>query len=198
MSHLLLGITLGFTAGISPGPMLALVITRSVEKGFASGSRVAVAPLLSDLPIVLSAVLLATTLPARMLEVLGMAGGFFLIFLGFQQILRSRRASLGQPAGGRAAEDVTQAVLVNLLNPHPWLFWFSVGGPVVVRAWAVSPLDGTSFLVSFYVLLVGSKIVLAWLIAKGRNRLTPGRYQRVLQACGLMLVIVGILLVWRP
>ncbi len=195
---MLLGITLGFAAGISPGPMLALVITRSVERGFASGLRVAIAPLFSDLPIVLASVLLATTLPERMLQLLGIAGGLFLVFLGIEQIVRSRRAGLAQPGSQRAAEDLTQAVLVNLLNPHPWLFWFTVGGPIVVGAWALSPWNGTSFLASFYLLLVGSKILLAWMIAKGRNRLSLQRYRLVLQGCGLMLVIVGILLVWRP
>ncbi len=198
LANVLLGITLGFAAGISPGPMLALVITRSLEKGFGSGLRVAIAPLFSDLPIVLGSVLLATTLPAWTLHALAIAGGVFLVFLGIEQIIRARRASLAQPGGQRAAEDLTQAVLVNLLNPHPWLFWFTVGGPIVVGAWALSPWNGTSFLASFYLLLVGSKILLAWLIAKGRNWLSSRRYQMVLQACGVMLVIVGILLVWRP
>jgi len=196
LSDLLLGVSLGFAAGVSPGPMLALVIARSMEKGFASGLRGALAPLFSDLPIVLSAVLLATALPQRLLQVLGIGGGIFLMFLGVQEIVRARRATLGRP-GEKRTEDLTQAILVNLLNPHPWLFWFSVGGPLVVRAWALSPIDGGSFLVSFYALLVGSKIALAWLIARGRNRLRGEWYPRVVQICGVMLVVVGVLLVWR-
>ncbi len=146
MSNLLLGLSLGFAAGVSPGPMLALVIARSMEKGFASGLRVAIAPLFSDLPIVLSAVLLATALPPRLLQALGIGGGLFLIFLGVQEIVRARRVTLGHP-GEKRTEDLTHAILVNLLNPHPWVFWFSVGGPLVVRAWALSPIDGSSFLV---------------------------------------------------
>lgn len=196
MSNLLLGLSLGFAAGVSPGPMLALVIARSMEKGFASGLRVAIAPLFSDLPIVLSAVLLATALPPRLLQALGIGGGLFLIFLGVQEIVRARRATLSHP-GEKRTEDLTQAILVNLLNPHPWVFWFSVGGPLVVRAWALSPIDGSSFLVSFYALLVGSKIMLAWLVARSRNRLRSEWYRWIVQTCGVMLIVVGILLVWQ-
>lgn len=197
MSNLLLGISLGFAAGVSPGPMLALVITRSVERGFASGLRVALAPLFSDLPIVLSAVLIATALPHDLLRLLAVGGGVFLILLGLQELVRAPRATLKQ-SEEKGARDLTQAILVNLLNPHPWLFWFSVGGPLVARAWVRSPVDATTFLIAFYTLLVGSKIVIAWLIAKGRDRLRPEWYRRVLRVCGLMLVLVGILLVWRP
>ena len=196
LSSLLLGLSLGFAAGVSPGPMLALVIARSMEKGFASGLRVAIAPLFSDLPIILAAVLLATALPVRMLQALGIGGGLFLIFLGVQEIVRARRVTPGHP-GERPTEDLTHAILVNLLNPHPWIFWFSVGGPLVVRAWALSPIDGGSFLVAFYALLVGSKITLAWLIARSRNRLRPQWYRRVVQTCGVMLIVVGVMLVWR-
>ena len=59
MTELLAGLAIGFGAGIAPGPLSALVVTTSLERGFGPGARVAIAPLLTDTPIVLFAVLLS-------------------------------------------------------------------------------------------------------------------------------------------
>ena len=68
VANLLLGITLGFGAGVSPGPMLVLVITSSLEKGFRAGLRVALAPLASDAPIILISLLVLPALSADWLR----------------------------------------------------------------------------------------------------------------------------------
>jgi threonine/homoserine/homoserine lactone efflux protein len=52
MELTLLGIGLGLAAGASPGPLSALLVAVSVDRGFPAGARVAMAPLLSDAPIV--------------------------------------------------------------------------------------------------------------------------------------------------
>ena len=59
----LLGLSLGLGAGLAPGPLLALVIRSSLQDGIAAGVRVAFSPLLTDVPIIVVAVLLAASLP---------------------------------------------------------------------------------------------------------------------------------------
>ena len=63
MPYALLGFSLGLSAGLAPGPLLALVIQRSLHGGLTSGLRVALAPLITDLPIVILALLLVGRLP---------------------------------------------------------------------------------------------------------------------------------------
>ena len=41
MRYVLLGLTLGLGSGISPGPLLALVISTTLARGFKAGARVA-------------------------------------------------------------------------------------------------------------------------------------------------------------
>ncbi len=84
MTALLAGLGLGFSAGISPGPLLTLVITRSLSGGFWAGLRTAVAPLISDAPIVLITLLLFTSLPPLLEALLTIGGGFFLLYLGVE------------------------------------------------------------------------------------------------------------------
>lgn len=46
------GAILGLSAGIAPGPLLALVISETLRHGMKAGVKVALAPIISDLPIV--------------------------------------------------------------------------------------------------------------------------------------------------
>ena len=72
-----------------------------------------------------------------------------------------------------------------------------MGGPVLLDAWSRSPLEAVGFLVSFLTLLVGAKLAIARATAEGRRFLAGSGYRRVLTACGLLLVALGSLLVWR-
>jgi threonine/homoserine/homoserine lactone efflux protein len=63
-----------------------------------------------------------------------------------------------------------QAVLVNALSPHPWLFWATVGGPLLVEAGDESAALAVAFLAGFYAMLVGAKVGMAGLVEIGRRR----------------------------
>lgn len=199
MTSLLLGMSLGLASGISPGPLLTLVITRTLTRGFGAGLRVAVAPLLTDVPIILIAVLLLGALPAALEIVLTAGGGIFLIYLGLETVRSARHACLEQVAAGARppSADLWHGVLVNTLSPHPWLFWITVGGPILIGAWRTSEWYAFAFLLGFYSLLVGGKIVLAFAVAGGRRYLTDIWYRRLLVFSGLLLCLFGVLLFWR-
>jgi threonine/homoserine/homoserine lactone efflux protein len=188
-----IGIVLGLAAGLTPGPLLALVLAASIERGFAAGARVAAAPLLSDAPVVVLCVLVLDELPDAVVSALAIGGGVFVVGLGVQAL---RDAGRPAPAAAAAHREVGRAVLINLANPHPWLFWISVGGPLLLRAADDSVAAAVAFLAGFYGLLVGTKVVLAAGVAAGRKRLLAGRgYALALRVAALLLVGAGVVLV---
>jgi threonine/homoserine/homoserine lactone efflux protein len=190
---------MGLTSGISPGPLLALVITASLRSGLAGGLRVALAPLITDVPIVTLAVLLAGSLPPEALRWVGTVGGLVVIWLGIETLRSTRNAVL--PAKGQLGADprreLWRGVMVNALNPHPYLFWLTVGGPALVTSWRISPMHGLAFLLPFYALLTGSKIAVAWLVSRRAGALSRDWYRRVLAGCGLLLLGMGVWLIWQ-
>jgi len=196
LSMLVLGLSLGLGAGVSPGPMLVLVIRSSLERGFRAGLRVALAPLASDAPIVLICLLVVSRLPASFLATLAVLGGLFLVYLGAETALKARHAKTPGQEPAPDSGDFFRAVTANLLNPHPWLFWATVGAPLIVEAWLRNPAEAAAFAVGFYGFLVGSKIGIAWLIAQSRGRLTGGWYRVILMLCGVLLAVVGIILLY--
>jgi threonine/homoserine/homoserine lactone efflux protein len=194
-----LGLGLGLSAGISPGPLLTLVVTASLRSGLAGGLRVALAPLITDLPIIALSVLLVGNLPPAALRWVGVAGGLVVIWIGGETIRSARKAILPGDVGTLAdpQRELWRGVLVNVLNPHPYLFWATVGGPALVSGWRISPWHALAFLVAFYLLLVGSKVLVAWLVGRQGGRLSLSWYRRVLVGCGLLIVAMGGWLLWQ-
>jgi len=190
---------MGLTSGLSPGPLLTLVVTASLRSGLAGGLRVALAPLITDLPIIAISVLVIGNLPLQVLRWVGTAGGLVVVWLGIETLRSSRQATLpkGADTPGDPNRELWRGVLVNFLNPHPYLFWATVGGPALVRSWRISPWYTLAFVLSFYVMLIGSKVVIAWLISSQAGLLSLVWYRRVLAALGLVLLLMGGLLIWQ-
>lgn len=187
-NYLFSGVTMGLSAGLSPGPLLALVISETLRHGVRSGVKVALAPLLTDLPIVaVSLALLARLADAEpLLGAVSLLGAGFLAWLGYES-LRFRGLE-GAAEGGRAPQSIRKGVLANLLNPSPYLFWLSVGGPLVVGAFETGLPTVSAFVGAFYLCLVGSKIALAFVAARSGKFLRGGAYVLSVRLLGVLLL----------
>jgi threonine/homoserine/homoserine lactone efflux protein len=199
MNYLLAGLSLGFAAGISPGPLLTLVITRTLERGLGAGLRVAVAPLLTDLPIIVVALTFFAVLPPLLESALAIVGAIFVLYLAWETLRSARHAQLtaATPEPAAASADLWRGMLVNFLSPHPWLFWIGVAAPLLTGAWQTSAWAAIGFLAGFYALLVGSKVLVALGVAGGRRFLDDAWYRRLLVASGLLLAFFGFTLLWQ-
>jgi threonine/homoserine/homoserine lactone efflux protein len=198
-AYLGLGLSMGLSAGISPGPLQALVITASLRSGMAGGLRVALAPLLTDSLIILLAVWLIGQLPPQAFRWVGTVGGLVVIGFGIETFRSARKAA---PAGDVAAQaeprkELWRGAVVNALNPHPYLFWATVGGPALVSGWRISPWHALAFVVSFYVLLVGSMVFIAWIVSSQTGTLPLAWYRRLLVGSGFLVLAMGGWLIWR-
>jgi threonine/homoserine/homoserine lactone efflux protein len=194
---LLVGLSLGAAAGISPGPLLVLVVTSSLRGGWPAGVLAAAAPLVSDAVIVTGTLLVLDRLPDATLAYIACAGALFVAWSGVATMRESRTATLGeglvdQRAAARRA--LREAALVNLLNPHPWLFWATVLGPLLLTTWRDGAAGAVAMVVGFYVTLVGAKAVVAVLVARGRHRIGDRGYRRALLGAGLLLLLAAVLL----
>lgn len=194
MDSLALGLALGLGAGLSPGPLLALVLTSSLRHGTRSGMAAAVAPLVSDLPIVLLSVTAVSALPQRLLAAAATAGGLFVIWLGVSAI-RDARTAKPEQAPAAPTGTIWRAAAVNALSPHPWVFWLTVGGPVLVTSARAGTASAVAFLVGFYLLLIGAKVALAVVVGRTRHRIPTTWMRPLLTGAGGLLAVAGVALV---
>lgn len=189
MGFLVSGTLLGLSAGISPGPLLALVITETLKYDVRAGIKIAVSPLITDVPIVALTVFVLSRLSNHMVWVgmISLVGGLFIAYLGYESVV-FKGADL--PSMDTVpARSLQKGVIANFLNPSPYLFWISIGAPLIVNAWREGPVAAFSFIFIFYVLLVGSKVAIALAVGKSRNFLKSIHYICVIRCIGLTLFI---------
>lgn len=183
------GLLLGLSAGVAPGPLTALILSETLRHGRAAGLRLALVPLASDLPVILLSVLVLRSLvhAEPVLGAVSIAGGLFVGWLAFQGWL----AGVPEPtAPAGPAASFVRGVLTNLLNPHPYLFWMTVGAPLMQAAGGL----GLTFAVPFYVGLVGAKAVMALGAGQLRGRLAGRGYRLVNRALALALAVLAAIL----
>ena len=182
-----IGFLLGAPAGITPGPILVLVISETLRHGIHAGAKVAFIPLLTDIPVVLVSGFLFTKLSYVdfLLGVISLSGAVFLTYLGSRSIkIASGKIQDYTPKPLRLRELMS----ANLVNPNPYLFWVTVGAPMMVRTFQQSFSLGTTFLLSFYLGLVGVKLLLAIVVVKSKNFLQRIWYRRIMQFLGFALI----------
>ena len=181
-----IGTVLGLSAGFAPGPLLTLVISETLQHDVKSGIKVAFAPVITDLPIVILTLFILSRLSNfhNILGIISLSGGAFVLFLGWQSM-----RTTGVEVNLREARprSLAKGVLANSLSPHPYLFWFSVGAPTMTRALSQNTNMALAFVVSFYVFLVGSKIVMAILIGRSKFLLSGNAYAFIMRFLGLAL-----------
>jgi threonine/homoserine/homoserine lactone efflux protein len=193
INFLTMGSILGLSAGFAPGPLLTLVISETLQHDIKAGVKVALAPMITDLPIIMLTLFILVKLSGfhKVLGIISCMGGFFVLYLGWQSIV-TKGVELNLQ--GTRPRSLAKGIIVNTLNPHPYLFWFGVGGPTVTKAMNLGMLAPLAFIGSFYVLLVGSKILIALLVGKSRSFLTGKGYIYTMRLLGVALCALAIIL----
>jgi threonine/homoserine/homoserine lactone efflux protein len=193
MRFLAIGATLGLSAGLAPGPLLTLVISETLQHGVKSGVKVALAPVVTDLPIILLTVFTLAELSNfhEVLGVLSLVGGLFLMFMGCDT-MHPKRVELNPLA--TKPRSLAKGILANALNPHPYLFWICVGAPTMAEALTMNRMAPLAFICGFYTLLVGSKALLAIGVGKSASFLDGKIFLYTMRLLGLALCALALAL----
>ncbi len=170
LTFVLTAITIGFSAGVTPGPLQAVFLSYAIKGGWKKALPAAFAPLLTDGPVILLVLLILNNLPDTFLRFLQIGGAIFIFFLAwesFKAFRQFREIETGQETNG--FQTLLKAALMNLLGPGPWLFWSLINGPNLLQLWAVSPWWGVVYLVCFYGVFILTNIGLILLFASMRR-----------------------------
>ncbi|MBF0164408.1 MAG: LysE family transporter [Magnetococcales bacterium] len=192
--YFLAALAFGLSAGLQPGPLSVIILHQTLTRGLPAGLRACLAPLVTDGPIIL-----VTTLALPHLEslagfttFLNLAGGLYLLV-----IARSMFFSSVHPVHGAAAPltgSLGTAIRINLLNPNPYLFWFTVGGGTILRG---SHAQAVVFIATAITTLIATKMGVALLASRCQPLLSDRIHQRVMRSLAASLALFGLLAMAR-
>lgn len=194
LKFLSMGGILGLTSGITPGPLLTLVISETLKHNRAEGVKVAISPLITDLPIIIVSFFLFSKFQGMniVLGIIALLGGTFMAYMGYEtwqtKGLRTEVLTV-------APNSLRKGIMANFLNPGPYLFWVTVGTPLLLQALQINLAAVAFFLSTFYILLIGSKITIVLLIAQSKSLLSNRLYFGVMRFLAIVLCIFALIFI---
>jgi len=191
--YLLQGLTLGFTASVSPGPFLAFMLSQTLANGWRRTLWLSLAPFITDGPIIALCLLVLTQTPLWFVRVLQIVGGLLLIYLAKGAWEVYRKSTQPAPAEVTPSQPATKAgfakaIAMNAISPGPYLFWGTVGGPLLIEGWHKSVGHASAFVVGFYLTLIGGIVGYVLLFALA-SRIDP-RLTRALNAISAVALLL--------
>ena len=181
----------GLSGGLSPGPLLTLVVSETLARGRNAGLAVSMSPLITDGPAIAAAVFLLGRVENSdaALGIISIAGGALLTTYGIAGLRGAELKVEEAEVERKVWASLGKGVSVNFLNPNPYLFWLTIGTPILLRAHESSWFLAIGFLVVFYLALVGSKCVLTILVARSRAVLRGRTYVLVNRILAVALLV---------
>lgn len=157
----------GLIFGIMPGATMLLLIQTVMNKNLKSALLVAVSPIIADIPIVTTLIIginigvdLHIENSEKFLQLLSV---FTMLYFAF-------KALHNKPVKEHIIKtsSLIDGIVINLSNPAPYIFWFSIG-LLTIGGKSITCQIGQ--ILSFYLGLIGVKIIIAYVVSFGKNRL---------------------------
>ncbi len=191
IEFLALGSFLGLAAGTSPGPLLAVTISETLQHGKWEGIKVAMSPLITDLPIILSILFLLSHLTnySSIIGIIAFFGAFYLIYSGMESLkIKQRSVELRL----EKKDALKKGIIVNFGNPHPYIFWISIGGPIIFKTLSTHVSATILFILGFYIFLVGSKVIITLIVEKSKSFINSKYYFSIIHILGIAQIVFGL------
>ncbi|MDO8840895.1 LysE family transporter [Methanocalculus sp.] len=188
-----IGLLIGLTGALAPGPTLIATINASVTSGWRAGPLVCLGHMIAEMGIILLVIAGLGTLIGSATWLIGLVGGFALVIFGYLTLSSARNALIPSADDQiNVGRPVAAGFVSSFSNPYFWIWWLTIGAALL---W--SSLEGG--LIAGGILMAGHWAGdIAWLtlvsgsLHRGRFFLSDHGYRIVLSACGIFLIVFGI------
>jgi len=194
--YIVQGIGYGFAAAVQPGPLQTFLISQALLKGWRKSLPAALAPLISDGPIIALCLLVLSQVPAWLQQFLYLAGGLFILYLAYGAYRSWKSFGPHIPSLETGArQSLFKAALTNILGPGAYIFWTLVTGPILIQGWRETPLHGVIFILGFYITMILSLCAIIIVFGSARQ-LGPRVNRALLGISAVALVCFGLYQLW--
>jgi threonine/homoserine/homoserine lactone efflux protein len=194
--YLIQGLGFGLAAASQPGPLQTYLISQALTRGWKKSLINALAPLVSDAPIILLCVLILSQVPDWFQTFLYIASGFFILYLAYGTYKTWKNFDENQPQPESKIDGLPKAVMMNFLSPGPYIFWSLVTGPILVKGWRETPVHGLSLLFGFYLAFISALMLIIFIFGAAAN-IGPKVNRAMLGISAVALFFFGLYQLWQ-
>ncbi|MDP2797069.1 MAG: LysE family transporter [Methanoregula sp.] len=187
----LLGLVIGLTGALAPGPTLVATINASISGDWKIGPKVAAGHMIAESVLFLLIVLGLATLALPYTTAIAAIGGIALIVFGALTIAGSREASINGPVTGTAGNPYVAGLVTSVANPYFWIWWLTIGSAMVIAGLAGGIVLAAVFMVGHWCADIGWFTLVSAGISQGRTILSDTSYRRIMGVCGVFLILFG-------
>ena len=195
--ELLSGISYGFAAAVSPGPLSLFLMAQAIRNGWKKTWPAAFSPLVTDAPAAALILAVLSQAPRPMIQCLRIAGGLYILRLAYEAWKASRnfhRNNVAPIESGRSS--FIKAAIINWLNPNLYISWSVVLGPMILSEWHKAPSGGIAVLAGFYITIVATMIAMVFAFSTAKA-LSPTAQKALIGLSALLLAALGIYQIWQ-
>lgn len=191
-------VSFGISAAAIPGPLIAYLVNTTLTQGPRKALLVVLAPLLTDVPIIVLMTFILGQMPGELLQLIQLGGGCLLLYIARGALNQLQAGTALNTVAAQRAGDANDTrrilltgIMMNFLSPGPWLFWATVNGPLFVKALDISAWHALGFLAAFYGTFLSG--LCGWVLLFHHARKVRAEYLRyVILATILLLLWFGI------
>ena len=195
--YIVQGLGYGFAAAVQPGPFQTYALSQALNRGWRRALPIALAPLLSDAPIITLILLVLSQVPDWLQRFLYIASGLFILYLAWGAFRTWRTFDADAVLEANPSQQgLFKAALMNMLSPGPYIFWSLVTGPILLESWREAPPLGIGFLAGFYAAMIASMVGLILIFGLARH-LGPKVNRILLGISAIALTGFGLYQLWR-
>ena len=187
----LLGLVIGLTGALAPGPTLVATINASIAGDWKVGPKVTAGHMIAESIIFFLIVLGLATLALPYTRAIAAIGGIALIIFGGLTITGSRGASLSGPVTGTVSNPYVAGLVTSAANPYFWIWWLTIGSAMVIAGLEGGIVLAAVFMVGHWCADLGWLTLVSTGISQGKTILSDKSYRRIMEVCGIFLILFG-------
>ena len=186
-----LGLVIGLTGALAPGPTLVATINASIAGDWKIGPKVTLGHMIAESVLFFLIVIGLATLALPYTSAIALIGGIALILFGALTITGSRRASLNGPVTGTVSNPYVAGLVTSAANPYFWIWWLTIGSAMVIAGLAGGIVLAGVFMIGHWCADLGWFTLVSTGVSRGRTILSDMSYRRIMGVCGVFLILFG-------
>jgi len=186
------------SGAVSPGPLLAVTVTRSINYGAMEGPLlIAGHSILEFIMVILLVAGFGTYLKQPLISnILGIIGGSVLVLMAVLMFKKLKSDFVIQADSSRMkGQSIFSGIIVSFLNPYWTIWWLTIG----LAYLSIALPRGLSGVAAFFVGHILADFswysFVSYSISKGKKKISPLVYKVINTGCALFLMGFGIFLV---